>query len=374
MDVFDNFCGGGILAGPNCQLGDWALDTRYFKRAWRYGSSVKVVCRGYAPANPYEDWQAAERRQQALERHRALLRRLDGLPKDTQLLVEYAYEYGLTLYETSGGGYALGPPGEIVTQRDLTELVSLYRAGQYWDGVREDDTSEYGRYLCNLRRAVARVEEIGLCNDWDLFGTITLNPDRLDRGNLADIYKLVVAGYFGNRKDIYKCWYRQGKATEDDKRLDYLIVPELHSDGETWHLHGVFRTGFCYNSNLRDYHDRLGDRLPQKIREQAAVPGVIYYDKRLEDDVGYNTFSIIREKERTIRYMLKYLLKGFRESAIKRDKNDRLFWSTQGLKKKEPLDEENIRGLELDYQRRYDGADCTVIWYHIRDNKSSKYI
>lgn len=374
MDVFDNFSRGGILAGPNCQLGDWALDTRYFKRAWRYGDSVKVICKGYAPSNPYEDWQAAERRQRALERHKAFMRQLDGLPEDGRLLLEYAYEYGLPVYESPSGGYALGPPGELVSKRALAELVAAYRAGGYWDRARDDDVSEYGRYLCDLRRAVNRVEELGLCNDWDLFGTITVNPDVLDRGSLSDIYEKVVRGYFANCKDLYKRWYRQRKVAEDDARLDYLIVPELHADGRTWHLHGVFRAGFCYNSNLLDYCDRLGDKLPQKIREQAVEAGRIYYDKRLEENVGYNTFTLIRDKERTIRYMLKYLLKGFRDSAIKRGKNDRLFWSTQGLKNKEPLDGTNIQGLKLDFQRRYDGADCTVIWYHIRDNKSSKYM
>lgn len=374
MDGFDNFFGGGILAGPTCQLGDWALDTRYYKRAWRYGDSVKVVCKGYAPYSLYEDWQGAARRQRALERHRALLRRLDGLPEDGRLLLEYAYEYGLQVYESPGGGYALGPPGELVSKRDLADLVAAYRAGGYWDRAREDCTSEYGRYLCNLRRAVAKVEELGLCNDWDLFTTITVSPDRLDRSNLGDIYDRVVRGYLRNCRDVYKRLSRRGRVSDDDTRLDYLIVPELHADGRTWHLHGVIKAGYCYYSGLQDYHSRLGDKLPIKIRDKAMEEGSIYWDGRLEAEVGYNTLSVIRDKERTIRYLIKYLLKAFDGQALVRDKGDRLFWASQGLQNKIPLDGDNIQGLELDFQRRYDGANSTIIWYHIRDNKSSKYI
>ena len=75
------------------------------------------------------------------------------------------------------------------------------------------------------RRAVRRCRDIGTCNpDLDIFVTLTLDREKIDRYDYAQIIR-VLNVWLDNRVR------RNG--------LKYLIVPELHKDGAI-HFHGLF--------------------------------------------------------------------------------------------------------------------------------------
>lgn len=75
----------------------------------------------------------------------------------------------------------------------------------------------------NLKRAKEKVFDIALCNDWNYFITLTLDPQKVDRYDTENINKVV------------KKWLDN---SVQRKNLRYLMLPELHKDGAV-HFHGL---------------------------------------------------------------------------------------------------------------------------------------
>ncbi len=74
------------------------------------------------------------------------------------------------------------------------------------------------------RRARVAVRDLGLCNDWEYFVTLTLDPARIDRYDPAEVVRHL-NHWLDNRVR------RDG--------LCYVLVPEHHRDGAI-HFHGFF--------------------------------------------------------------------------------------------------------------------------------------
>lgn len=79
------------------------------------------------------------------------------------------------------------------------------------------------------RRAKKQLYEYALCNDFDLFFTLTLSPERIDRYD----YKAAVRK-FGQWADN----------RVRRKGFRYVAVPELHKDGAI-HFHGLCCSNSC---------------------------------------------------------------------------------------------------------------------------------
>lgn len=76
----------------------------------------------------------------------------------------------------------------------------------------------------SIRRAKKAIKDYILCNDFTHFVTVTIDPKQLDRADWGEIIK-PLNKWLDNRVQ------RRG--------LQYLLVPELHSDGKSIHFHGV---------------------------------------------------------------------------------------------------------------------------------------
>lgn len=72
------------------------------------------------------------------------------------------------------------------------------------------------------RRAKERCFDYILCNDLDVFSTLTYNPQKADRCSYEDVYKKLSV-WLSNRVQ------RRG--------LKYICVPEYHADGQAIHFH-----------------------------------------------------------------------------------------------------------------------------------------
>jgi len=86
----------------------------------------------------------------------------------------------------------------------------------------------------NIRRAKQKVYDIAFANQWDLFGTFTLDAEKCDRYD-ADGLKRFARGWLSNRVQ------RAG--------LRYLGVPERHKDGAL-HLHFLMRCDLCLGTAI----------------------------------------------------------------------------------------------------------------------------
>lgn len=132
------------------------------------------------------------------------------------------------------------------------------------------------------RRAITRVYDYFNSNpDLDMFVTLTLSPEQVNRGDYSAIYKRL-STWLENRVK------RQG--------LKYILIPEYHADGENIHFHGC-----CNRSAL--------NLCNSGVRRKGKV---VY---NIEDfSLGFTTAIRISGEDasvRVARYMLKYITKSF---------------------------------------------------------------
>lgn len=135
----------------------------------------------------------------------------------------------------------------------------------------------------NISRARSKVFEYALCNPWDYFVTLTINPKKYDRTNLKAYYK-DFGQFLRDSRKKYNC------------DIQYLFIPELHKDGKSWHMHGFIyglpEDKLIHNSNgyldWLDYHNKFGYISLDKIRNQEACAKYItkYVCKNLSDCVS----------------------------------------------------------------------------------------
>lgn len=75
-------------------------------------------------------------------------------------------------------------------------------------------------------RAKQNIYQITRANRWEWYITLTLSPDKVDRSNYDDCVA-AVRKFFNNVKQRYA------------PNLKYIIIPEFHKDGKSYHFHGL---------------------------------------------------------------------------------------------------------------------------------------
>lgn len=154
----------------------------------------------------------------------------------------------------------------------------------------------------NIIRAKNKILEYGLCNSWQYFITLTISPEKHDRTDLNEYRKKLTQYIRDLRK--FKGW-----------DIKYLLIPEKHKDGVSWHMHG-FINGLP------------AEALKQNENGYLDWPG---YAERF----GYCSLSPLRDKKRAVSYITKYVTKELAFAVTKR--NAQLYYASRGLRKAEVL-------------------------------------
>ena len=189
-----------------------------------------------------------------------------------------------------------------------------------------EDLQGLGRLPEHLTRSRSRVRELAFCNDWKYFLTVTVSEVNQKRDDIALL-----------KKRWNQCL--KDYAKKFGFRPAYLIIPETHHDGKSWHLHGLV-SDFAQGSLVRNEHGYLD------------VP---YFRSRF----GWVSVSVIRDPERTASYIAKYITKDFQSTtASKLGTGEHLFFSSQGLRGKELLWSGDISllypdGFDWSYENEY---------------------
>lgn len=225
-------------------------------------------------------------------------------------------------------------------------------------GTWTNETDESGRFLNNIIRAKNTVEEYGLCNDFNLFATFTINGEKLDRTDLETFRKRLAYMVRNNRS-------RRGVD------IQYLLVPELHADMNSWHIHGLMQMPV---ELLEQY--KYDKHLPRKIKDKLIAGKNLYCWKSAESAYGWNTLERIENQEKSTRYLLKYFQKENRETAVKLKKGQHLYFASRGLKKAEKIPAEqwaNIVKRAAPQYKRF-GEWNIVEWWKVTESTDEEIV
>lgn len=166
----------------------------------------------------------------------------------------------------------------------------------------------------SISRSRRIILELGLCNDWEFFGTFTLDSSKFDRCDL-DHFRRSFSQFI---RDYRKKAQKNGIITD----IRFLLVPELHSDGKSWHMHGLF-SGL--GPFLRSFLDYSADHfVPDSLKFNDYYIWEDYHNK-----FGFCSFAPVRNKVACGFYITKYLYKSFCTGGI--DVGRRVIFHSIGL-------------------------------------------
>lgn len=154
--------------------------------------------------------------------------------------------------------------------------------------LKKSSTKEEVEYS-SLSRTRRNIRELSLCNNFTHFATLTVSSSRFDRYALDDCQE--------HLRSIIK------KIKRNNKDFIYIFITEKHKDG-AFHFHGLV-------SGLDFYINQNG-----------------YLSNKDFDTLGFNSFSIIKDKQKVSNYILKYITKD----CVKNSKGT-VYISSRGLKK-----------------------------------------
>lgn len=173
----------------------------------------------------------------------------------------------------------------------------------------------------NIQRAKNAIFEYAFCNPWDWFFTGTLDPKKYDRTNLEKFHK-----------DLTKWFSNYGRI--HNVQIKFLLVPELHTDGISWHIHGFLRG--LPKEHLKQFvvGDVMGKALAEKVKKGDLVYNWLPYAKKF----GFCDLEPIRNAEAVSKYIMKYINKNLAMSV--KELNAHLYYHSRGLNKAEVIKKE----------------------------------
>lgn len=199
----------------------------------------------------------------------------------------------------------------------------------------------------NIVRAKNKIFELAFCNHWDLFITATLDGTKYDRTDLEKFHH-----------DFTK-WLSNQSAKYGTK-ISFLLIPELHSDGKTWHMHG-FLSGIPSEALVPfKIGDRMGKGIANKVKQGELVYNWPSYQKKF----GFCDLEPIKNHEAVSKYVTKYISKSLQNSVS--ELNAHLYYRSRGLK--EALDIKNgtlVSSPTSAPSSAFSSEYCEVEWYSV---------
>lgn len=174
------------------------------------------------------------------------------------------------------------------------------------------------------RRTLNKIHDLARCENWTMFYTLTFSEDVVDRQDFGACMKKA-RKWFDN--------LRQRKAND----LKYLLIPELHKDKVSWHIHGLV----CNDEGV-SYVDS-----GKKDKDGRTIYNVEKYK------FGWSTATKIDDSKRVSSYVLKYITKELCERSL----GQRRYFRSNNLQ--EPTIETYLSSMIFDegYAREVETCD-----------------
>lgn len=202
-----------------------------------------------------------------------------------------AYNYKVTEYEHSTKITKYARP-----------IVTGHKRQSVMPDTQSERTPEQIKHSLqtSLNRTKNMIFELAKSNNWEYFITFTFDPKKYDSTNYDTVTGLL-------KKFIDNI--RHNKAHD----LIYLIVPELHSDGEKFHFHGLLA--------------HVGNIEFQPSGKIDSDGEIIY---NLSDwKYGFSTATPIKDTARASAYITKYITK----ECIQHTKHKKRYYCSRNIKR-----------------------------------------
>lgn len=205
-----------------------------------------------------------------------------------------------------------------------------------------EESKEPEKLACNLSRARSNIFELALCNPWEYFITFTLSPEKYDRADLKKFSK-DLSRFFRNYRAKYKV------------NVKYLLIPETHSDKESWHMHG-FLMGLPQD-HLHLF--TLEEKLPRYIRFKLLSEQPVYEWNAYREKFGFCDIEPIHNIEATSKYVTKYVTKAFDSGVI--ESGGHLYYASQGLQRATVTAKGQFTNSEMEFD--FENEYVRIKWY-----------
>lgn len=194
----------------------------------------------------------------------------------------------------------------------------------------------------NISRAKNSIIELAYCNEWQWFFTGTLDKNKYNREDLEKFHK------------DFTLFLRHFKQINDlDNKIDFLVIPELHSDGKSWHMHGLLN-GLDINF-LTEFKE--GMMMSKHILDKVRNNEKVYKWQAYENKFGFNDIEEIKNHEAVSNYISKYISKELGKCVT--ELNAHLYYHSRGLNKAQVIKkgrmnwyDDNNQLIQPNYKRR----------------------
>lgn len=221
----------------------------------------------------------------------------------------------------------------------------------------EDDEEEFKRggvnenkLEDNISRAKDRIFDLAFCNPWQYFFTGTLDRSKYNRQDLEKFHK-----------DLTQ-WIRDLNK-KPGYHIKFLFIPELHADGQSWHVHG-FLMGLPADQ-LTQF--RIGDRMGKAIADKVIRGDVVYNWTAYANKFGFCDLEPIKNHEAVSKYVTKYINKNLGKCVSQLGAH--LYYHSRGLQTAEVVKQGYFFGS---FPVSYTGEFCSVGWLDYSDELLQK--
>lgn len=195
----------------------------------------------------------------------------------------------------------------------------------------------------SMNRTIQNIYGITRANNWEWFLTLTINPSLLDSTDYDEVTKKASQWLKDLRKRV-------------SPHMRYILVPELHQDGQKWHIHGL---------------------LAECPELSFTKTSIVKSGKRIYNlgnwRYGWSTATMVEHSGKVSRYITKYITKELCELSQGR----RRYWASNNCLRMtdvmthdyltEEQKEEYIKQISNDIKH----MKCCE---HIRSKQKVKYI
>lgn len=193
-----------------------------------------------------------------------------------------------------------------VIEKNYKRDVNINSKLIYEQLIDEDITVDEYEYKKNVsliksqKRTLNKIYDISRCNNWELFVTLTFNPEKVDSYD----YNIV--------SSKLKNWFIVLR--RNNKDLKYIVVPELHKSGR-YHFHGLFSN--CDNIKLSD-----------SLKIDSKGNKIYNIDNY---NLGFTTATKVKNSDAANKYIAKYVTKDLFKNTMYKKR----YWASLNCDKPE---------------------------------------